>query len=337
MRVLVTGASGFIASWVVEQLLAAGYRVRGTLRSINSGAHLRKLAGADRLDLVAADLLTAGAFDEAARGCEAVIHTASPYILDPKDVRRDLIEPAVAGTRNVLEAAARAGARRVVLTSSMAAITDEPDSNHVLTEADWNTKSSEDRNSYYFSKTLAEREAWHFVEQRGHPFPLVAINPFLVIGPSMTRTLNTSNKVLADMLNGAYPGILDIAWGFVDVRDVARAHLLAMERMDASGRYLCAAETLSMRQVAALLRAKGFGGHKLPKFPLDSAVGNWIVRLGAGFQPKGVASYVRTHVGRTPVFDNSKIRRELGLAFRPVEESILDAVADLQKWDHVRR
>lgn len=335
MRVLVTGASGFIASWIVEQLLGAGYRVRGTVRNAKSGAHLRKLPGADRLELVDADLLTPNAFDVPVIGCQAVLHTASPYVLSPSDPQRDLVDPAVNGTRNVLESAAKAGVKRVVLTSSMAAITDEPDSNHVLTEADWNTRSTLDRNPYYYSKTLAERAAWEFVERERPPFQLVAINPFLVIGPSMTPALNTSNKVLADMLTGTYPGILNIAWGFVDVRDVARAHLLAMERTDASGRYLCAARTLNMREVLAVLRERGYASYKLPKRSLDSAIGNAIVRLGARFQPKGVSSYLRTHLGRVPHFDNSKIRRELGLQFRPVETSIADTVQDFIKWGHV--
>ncbi len=335
MRVLVTGAGGFIASWVVEQLLGAGYRVRGTVRSSRGAGHLRQMPGVERLEIVEADLLRQGDFDLACRGCEVVIHTASPYVLTPKDVQRDLLQPAIAGTRHVLEAAAKAGVKRVVLTSSMAALTDEPDKAHVLTEADWNTKSSEFRNPYYYSKTMAEREAWKFVEEHRPSFQMVAIHPFLVAGPSLTPELNTSNKVLADMLNGAYPGILDIAWGFVDVRDVARAHVLAMERMDARGRYLCANRTVGMREVVALLRANGYGNHRLPRAPLDWMVGNWIVRAGAYLQPKGVRDYLSTHIGRKPVFDNSKIRRELGLAFRPVETTILEAAADLEKWGHI--
>ena len=156
--ILVTGASGFIASRIVEQLLAKGYGVRGTVRSLKTDkerdlAPLRALEGAaDRLELVEADLLAEGSFDRAAAGCEYVMHTASPYVLDAKDPQRDLVDPAVSGTRNVLSACQRAATvKRVVLTSSMAAITDEPESDHVLTESDWNEKSSLERNPYYYS------------------------------------------------------------------------------------------------------------------------------------------------------------------------------------------
>ena len=144
-RVLVTGASGYIASYIVRDLLAEGYTVRGTVRDPNKVAelaHLRAMPGApERLELVAADLLTPGAFDPHMSGCATVMHTASPYKLDVKDPQKDLVEPALLGTQNVLEAVARSSTvKRVVLTSSMAAITDEPDENHVLTEADWNTE-----------------------------------------------------------------------------------------------------------------------------------------------------------------------------------------------------
>src|SRR5262245_4443792 len=285
--VLVTGASGFIASCIVEQLLENGYRVRGTVRSLAPGkerdlAPVRALAGAaERLELVEADLVADGSFDSAAAGCEYVMHTASPYVLDTADPQRNLVEPAVNGTRNVLSACQRAGSvKRVVLTSSMAAITDEPESDHTLTESDWNEKSSLERNPYYYSKTLAERAAWRFVEERKRTFDLVAINPFLVIGPSVVPGLNTSNRIFVDLLKGTYPGIVSLTWGFVDVRDVADAHIRAMETPSARGRYICAGETASMRVVVDLLRKNGWGLRgRLPTLGLDNPLGDSIVRL----------------------------------------------------------
>ncbi len=260
---------------------------------------------------------------------------ASPYALDVEDPQRDLVDPAVLGTRAMLEACAPAsGVRRVVLTSSMAAITDEPDG-RVLTEADWNERSTLTRNPYYLSKTLAERAAWDFVRERAPRWDLVAINPFLVIGPSLSKALNTSNKVLVDLLNGTYPGIMRLTWGFVDVRDVADAHVRAMDAASARGRYLCANQALSMREVVAIIRRLGYGARTLPRLALDHRAGDTAIRLASYFQKKGVGQYLRTHIGKVPRFDHSKIVRDLGIRFRPVEQSIVDTLDDLARWGHI--
>ncbi len=339
--VCVTGAAGFIASRIVEQLLARGYRVRGTVRSLRKEkdlAHLRALPGAStHLELVEADLRDASTFDAAVAGCTHVLHTASPYTLEAKDPQKDLVDPAVEGTRNVLLACQRAATvRRVVVTSSMAAITDEPESDHVLTEADWNDKSTLERNPYYLSKTLAEREAWRFLKEGAPDFELVTINPFLVIGPSLTAGINPSNQLFVDLFAGKYPGIMNLTWGFVDVRDVADAHVRAMEAGCAMGRYICAGETIAMRDMVAFLRdLDADAATSLPKIGLDCGIGDFTVRLSSYLQPKGVGSYLRTHVGRVPRYDTSKIQKELGVSFRPVRESIRDTVADLQRWKHL--
>ena len=337
--ILVTGATGFVASRIVEQLLSMGRRVRGTVRSLSRNrdlSPLRMLPGAAALELVEADLLTEGSFDRAAEGCSYVLHTASPYTLTVKDPQRELVAPAVNGTFNVLESCERARVNRVVLTSSMAAVTDETESDRVLTEADWNTKSSLERNPYYFSKTLAERAAWDFVKQRRPWFDLVSVNPFLIVGPSLVPGLNTSNQIFVDLLKGTYPGIVGLTWGFVDVRDVAAAHVRAMDTPTASGRYICAGEAASMRTVVGLLRKHGWAvGYKLPSIGLDNPAGDVIVRLGSYLQPSGVGSYLRTHVGRVPRYDTSKIRRELGMTFRPLAETIAETMTDLQRWGHL--
>jgi dihydroflavonol-4-reductase len=335
-RVLVTGATGFIAAHTIADLLAQGYEVRGTVRSRANAlreAALARLPGAERLELVEADLLDAASFEAPARGCDAVLHMASPYAINVKDPQRDLVDPAVKGTQAVLAAAAKAGVRRVVLTSSVAAITDEPPA-HALTEADWNEKSSLTRNPYYFSKTLAERAAWRFMDEDKPGFDLVVINPFVVVGPSYTRALNESNKMLADLTKGVYPGVLALTWGFVDVRDVARAHVLALETPSAKGRYLCSADVLTMRETIAALRA-ALPQAKFPRLPLDNFLGSAIVKLASRTQSPGVGSYLRSHLGRKLSLDNSKIRRELGLTFRPARAAIADAAADLVKWGHI--
>jgi dihydroflavonol-4-reductase len=336
-RVLVTGATGFLASHAIADLLAQGYQVRGTVRSRAKAlkeAALARIPGAERLELVEADLLKPASFEKPAQGCEAVLHMASPYAINVKDPQRDLVDPAVNGTQAVLAAAAKAGVRRVVLTSSMAAITDEPPADHALSEADWNEKSSLVRNPYYFSKTQAERAAWRFMEEAKPGFDLVVVNPFLVIGPSYTKALNESNKLLADMTKGVYPGVLALAWGFVDVRDVARAHVLALETPSAQGRYLCAGDALTMRETISSLR-QALPQAKLPSLPLDNFVGTALVKLASRTQPPGVGSYLRSHIGRKLRYDNAKIRA-LGLTFRPARTAIAEAAADLVKWGHIK-
>ena len=339
LRVCVTGAAGFVASWLVRELLEKGVLVRGTVRRVASADHLRALPGAvERLELVEADLTVPGSFEPAVRGCAVVFHTASPYVIQVDNPQRDLVDPAVNGTLDVLRACAKAGdVSRVVLTSSMAAVTDEPDSSQVLTEADWNEKSTLQRNPYYLSKTMAERAAWTFMEREHPSFDLVAMNPFMILGPSLGPGLNVSNKIVADLVNGVYPGILSITWGIVDVRDVAHAHVRAAEVQAAQGRYLLVQEPpVSMRTMVGWLREAGYGdGTKLPSRAMDNAFGNLLVTLNSYTQPAGVASYLRTHIGRVPRYDAGKARRDLGLTLRPTRETVLDTARDLERQGHI--
>lgn len=236
--VLVTGATGFVGSEIVKQLLAAGYRVRGTTRNVekaNKAGHLTALAGADqRLQLFQADLLDPGAFDKSAARCEYVMHVASPYITNVEDPQRDLLDPAVNGTLNVLDTCVSAETvKRVVLTSSFAAMMRPPEQG-VFTEADWNTSASLDRSPYAYSKTMAERAAWDFVENKVPGFDLVVINPPGITGPSIVPRVNETDAFFISMTNGTQPAIVAIDWPFVDVRDVAMAHIKAMENPRAS-------------------------------------------------------------------------------------------------------
>ena len=340
MRVCVTGASGFVASWLVRELLERGLHVRGTARRPSPVPHLQALPGAaDRLELIEADLLEPSSFDAAVRGCATVFHTASPYVIQVDDPQRDLVDPAVTGTVGVLEACARTPeVKRVVLTSSMAAVTDEPDASRVLTEDDWNEKSTLRRNPYYLSKTLAERAAWAFMERERPVFDLVAMNPFVIMGPSLGPGLNVSNKIVADLVNGVYPGILSLTWGIVDVRDVGHAHVRAADLPGAFGRYLLAQEAVSMRTVVGWLREAGFAdGTRLPSRAMDNGAGNLLVRLNSYVQPAGVGSYLRTHIGRTPRYDTSKARLALGLTLRPTRDTVIDTARDLERRGQIVR
>jgi len=313
--------------------------VRGTVRNAQDKdkyKFLTTLPGAERLTLVSANLLQPETFDEAVRDCEIVMHTASPYSLSIQDPQKELVDPAVKGTLGVLEACKRVGGvTRVILTSSVAAISDEPDSSLLLTESLWNEDSSLTRNPYYFSKVVAEKAAWDFMEKNELDFDLVVINPFMVIGPSLVPSLNTSNQVIADLLTGKVPGIINLAWGMVDVRDVSQAHILAMTCEAAAGRHLCANLTKTMREMVTLLQELGYSDYKLPKTSLDNGFGNMLVRFGSLFQPAGVRSYLKTNLNRVPNFDNSKIRDELGLQFRDFGDTVRDTVVDLAKWQHI--
>lgn len=335
--IALTGASGFIASWIAAELLERGATVHATVRrDADSYPFLTGLPGADeRLKLFKADLLDEGSFDAAFAGCDAVIHTASPYIINVSDAQTELVDPALLGTRHALESAARAGVKTLVLTSSVAAICDEPEAGHVYTEEDWNRCSSVTRNPYYYSKTVAEQAAHDFLKEREPGFELVVINPYMVIGPSLTPSLNTSNGIFRDLLQGVYPVKMNLAWGFVDVRDVAHAHVLGLTAPGASGRYLCAAETLTLHELVALLRESISGPHKLPGIDLSGPFGTALMRVAALFQPAGTRSFLRTHLGRRLDFDNRRIREQLGLEFRPVRETIIETVQDLAHHGHI--
>ncbi|CAO2837307.1 unnamed protein product [Amaranthus hypochondriacus] len=249
--VCVTGASGYIASWLVKLLLQRGYTVNATVRDPNDPQkveHLRSLDGAkERLHLFPANLLEEGSFDAAVEGCEGVFHTASPFYHDVKDPQVELLDPAVKGTVNVLNACAKASSiKRVVLTSSMAAVAynGKPLTPEVMVDESWFSDPHFCRESkmwYVLSKTLAEEAAWKFVKEKG--IDMVTINPAMVIGPLLQPTLNTSAAAIARLFNGA-ESYYNMTFGWVNVKDVATAHILALEVPSASGRY-CLVETVA--------------------------------------------------------------------------------------------
>ncbi|MBQ0720644.1 MAG: NAD-dependent epimerase/dehydratase family protein [Gammaproteobacteria bacterium] len=340
--VCVTGASGFIAGQTIRELLACGFSVRGTVRGEvdDSGyAYLGQLPGAaERLALVAGDLTQPGSFDSAIAGCDYVIHAASPYLLETKNPQQDLVDPALNGTLDVLRACAKSSSvKRVVLTSSLAAITDEPDSEHVFTESDWNSQSSLSRNAYFFSKALAEQAAWNFMREGERSFDLVALNPCMVIGEALGPGLNSSNQVICDLLSGTYPGIMALNFCMVDVCDVARAHVLALDKDDAEGRYICFSEAMTMGEIVDFLRAAGYSNYRLPRHDMRAGWISSFVKLLSYTQPSGAGDFIRSHLGKTMRISNAKICAELGMEFRPVRETLLAAVEGLIRQGHLQK
>jgi nucleoside-diphosphate-sugar epimerase len=283
-RVLVTGATGFIAQHCVLQLLEAGYRVRGTARTANRTAEVAAILsphlseGArerlESLDVVAADLTSDDGWGDAVAGCRFVMHVASPL---PRGVVKDeneLIVPAREGTLRVLRAAHDAGVERVVLTSSLSAIVYGNDRSRLFTESDWSNLDGPRIGAYDKSKTIAERAAWDFVESSRNTstMELTVINPGLVLGPLLSADWGTSGEMVKRILEHKVPAIPNINFSTVDVRDVASAHVAAMVSPDAAGqRFICAEANHSMLEIAQILKAKyGAQGFKIPTGRLPS-------------------------------------------------------------------
>lgn len=337
--VLVTGATGFVGAEIVKQLLADGYKVRGTTRDVEKArrmGELTSLVGAERLELVPADLNDSKAFTEHIVGCEYVIHVASPFILDVENPQRDLVDPAVDGTISILEAAAATPTlKRVVLTSSFAAISNGP-REEPYDESVWNTRSSLDRSPYAFSKTEAERAAWDFMESEVRHFDLVVINPTGVIGPSVVDRVNQTHEFMVGITNGSSPAIIDIGFPVVDVRDVARAHIRAMENPSATGRYLVSASSPKFRRYVEIMKEEGLGEkYNLPKLGLDNRIGSILVRALMIAQPKGVRDFVLSNLGETVKLDTTKAETELGMTWSSVDEAIRDQARFLDEKGHL--
>ena len=334
--VLVTGATGYIAGQLVKQLLARRCTVHATVRNVDNHKKLDVLRHwADhysaKLVFFAADLLEQDSFTKAMRECQLVFHTASPFLLSFSDPQQELVEPALSGTRNVLQSASAVGSvRRVVLTSSCAALYgDNADlqqtPNGAFTEAMWNHTASLAYNPYAYAKTLAEQEAWKLASAQ-QQWDLVSINPSLVVGPGIwPEATSGSVALLRQMLDGtmrlAAPRIGN---GVVDVRDVALAHIQAGLRAQASGRYLISAHNSDIFELTQILRQQYGSAFPLPCW----AAPKWLLWL---FGP--LKSYSRRLIARNVnlpwVGDNSRSVRELGMRYRPLAASLTEQVEQL--------
>ncbi|KAF8708571.1 hypothetical protein HU200_029943 [Digitaria exilis] len=318
--VMVTGASGFIGSTLVRRFLDRGYNVHAGVLNPDDRAetdHLLALAagaGEARLRIFRCDLFDGAALLDAARGCSGVFHLASPCIVDAvSDPQRQLIVPAVEGTLNVLRAAMDAGGvRRVVVTSSNSAIIPSPEwpAGEVRDERFWTDIDYCEKNGLWYSvsKTLAEKAAWKFAEEKG--LDVVVVNPGTVMGPIIPPTINSSMSVLLRLLQGCTEEYMDIFMGAVHVEDVALAHILVFENPSASGRHLCIQSISHWSDFAAKV-AELYPNYKVPKFPKDT-------------QP-GLA---RAEVG-------SKKLIALGLQISPLEKIIRDAVESLRTRGYI--
>lgn len=334
--VLVTGGSGYIGSWCVIGLLQQGYTVRTTVRSLAREGAVRAMIGkvvdpGQRLGFHAAELTADAGWDAAMEGCDYLLHVASPVaIAQPRDAD-ELVVPAREGTRRAVGAALRAGVKRVVLTSSVAAASPRTTSpragirESASDESVWTDLDDPKAGAYARSKTLAERTAWDMVAASSGATTLATINPSVVLGPVLGRDFSDSVQVVQRLLAGKVPGLPRLGFCFVDVRDVADLHLRAMTAPEAAGqRFIAAGDFAWMADVAAILRAHlGDAAAKVP----TRRVPDLVLRLAALFD-RSVAA-VAPRLGEKRTFVSTKAQTLLGWRPRPLEETVLDCARSL--------
>jgi nucleoside-diphosphate-sugar epimerase len=331
-RVLVTGGSGFIGGHCLLRLLGDGHEVRTTVRRIAREPEVRATlqrgglaAGRERLSFVEADLERDAGWPEAVAGCEYVLHVASPFPAGVPRNEDDLIVPARDGALRVLRAARDAGVKRVVLTSSFAAVGYGAAARQApFTEDDWTDPRRPGLQPYVKSKTIAERAAWDFVAGGG--LELAVVNPVGVFGPVLGPDFSTSITIVHRLLDGAMPGCPRVWFGVVDVRDVADLHVRAMTDPAANGeRFLAVAgDFMSILDIARLLRAKlGAAARRAPTRELP----DWLVRLAALADPS--VRQILPELGKRKTATSDKARRRLGWSPRSNDEALLATARSL--------
>jgi len=337
IQVLVTGGTGYVAGELIKQLLEKGVVVNATVRNPDNKEktkHLRAIANElnGQLKFLKADLLRDGDFDSAMQGCSHVFHTASPFKLDVKDVQKDLIDPALKGTQNVLEAVNRSDSvKRVVLTSSTAAIFgDNIDAQNIpggaFDESHWNTSSSLEHSPYSFSKTLAEKEAWKINKQQDK-WSLVVINPSLVLGPAVNPLAGSESlKIMKQLGDGSLKsGIPHLGMGVVDVRDVAQAHIEVAFNEKTQGRHIICGHNSFFLEIAQLI------SKKYPKYPLPKKeLPKFLVWLFGPLINKAMTrKYVSRNIGYPWKANNSKSKEELKMSYRDLESTVQEHFGQL--------
>ena len=336
--VMVTGATGFVAGWLVRRLLDDGYNVHAAVRDPSDTEKLKYLdriaaAATGSIRYFKSDLLADGTYADGMQDCSVVFHTASPFKLGVDDPQKQLVEPALLGTRNILLQANKTDSvKRVVVTSSCAAIYgDNADmlatKDGRFTEDNWNESSSLEHQPYSYSKTLAEREAWKIAKDQDR-WDLVTINPSFVLGPAINPFASSESFTIFKQFGDgtAKIGVPDLAISAVDVRDVADAHLAAAFSPAASGRYITSGGDTSFFAMAVALREHFGDSYPFPRRVLPKGL-VWL--MGPLFNKALTRKIVSKNVGMPLVIDNSKSISELGISYRPMKTSVIDMFQQL--------
>ena len=338
--VLVTGATGYIASWMVKFLLEQGHTVHAAVRDKENKIktkHLSDIASKSKgvLKFFESDLLKDGSYRKAMENCEIVFHTASPFIMDSRNPKTEVIDPAIKGTRNVITSVNMIDAvKKVVLTSSVAAIYgNAEDANQVpnktFNEEMWNHSSRPDDGEYSYSKTQAEKEAWKLNKGQSR-WKLVTINPSFVVGPALNPYANfESKKFMLQMGNGYLRmGVPDVNLAMVDVRDTAKAHILAGFNDSAEGRFIISENSYKLIDIGKYLRKKFGQKYPIPWFVTPKFLA-WLFSPFLGVK----RTFIKKNVGYDFYFDNKKSVNELGLNYLSVEKSASDFFQQFIDYD----
>ena len=330
-KVTVTGSSGFLAKHIVLQLLEKGYFVSGSVRSSHREEEVRQIVrdnasdpeGAlGRLEFLRLDLNQDQGWDGALKDVDALFHTASPFPLVPPKNEDDLIRPAVDGTLRALNAAKEAGVNRVVLTSSIAAIISQenPDSSYIYDDSDWTDIKAASATAYNRSKTLAERAAWDFVENGAKSIKLTTINPGLILGPALDTNYGGSMEFVERILRGKDPAVPQIGFSLVDVRDVASAHVRALEVEESAGkRIICVAEGWVTANEMAQVLTNEFPQYKPPRMIAP----NWLIKIMAIFD--GSIRSIVPILGVKMEVTGQRSKEILGIDYLDWKESLVES------------
>ena len=328
-KVLVTGATGFIGLHCIQQLLQQGYAVNGTLRSMQRESEVRESlekhnTSSENLSLFPVDLMSDEGWDQAMESCDYLLHVASPFVLS-NETEEFFVKPAVEGALRALKFADKHNIKKVVLTSSFAAVGDTFDGTTSFNETHWSDTSNDKMTFYSKSKTLAEKAAWDYVQENNVSFPLTVINPVGVLGPSLSDDVGISNSMILRMLNGSMPALAKIHIGIVDVRDVAKAHILAMKNDQSNGeRFIVSEKEMWMSDIANVLNANGY---KAP----EKNMPNFLLKAMAMF--KSDLKTISKMAGKQRDCNTTKAIDVLGWKPISAEESILAAAKQITDYD----